>query len=737
MSNSDEYYDAGEDDDDILDLAASLGGSLMKDLLADLAVNEDDAQEWLHLEQLERELHHLDLTSAAEQQQQHQTAAGMVVSSHASAAAQAFGTGSSLMTLYSNNYVVDDEDNANNNNSALDAWSLSLQKFTASSVAADFLQADSARKQQQETAAAPSRPPPGMLAMEDYDITSTATVPLPRGPPPGISATTAGKQVISQAAAKLVQDLQTVQEETISPQTNKKSVVVPPVTVTQDLFKTPDEIESPEEGMENSAISRSEASTPLLVRQLQKGLQAVHETEVLQDDHDDDNKIEIVSQPQTTSRVPKPVPITPHNSMGYAPSSMKTTPTPQPTPIASKPMNQAALTDAMPPMPLMPPVMAVPLPAWSSQHPPPPMPRRVVFANPHPAAAPMHAEQLVSRYMTARDICYVVHSLMRPLLTAETAGLVSNYHVQYWTRHYPNPPPPPPAEKTMKQHSTKDWLAHEFESRAKKAHAWSESNQTLGTPSKTNVTRPRALVSVTHGTFHTTTTTDRDPSKQRAALWKARIYCDQAYQALQDVTDRWKLHGRAAAQTPLLKLFKCLGIGWQLMGAAADNTTDNAAAEVHQQYSVDPTALQLLLQLAKGKVLLARVLEQALLPPTVIPVLLPVALELQCSSRTANNSNSISKSEELDVADDRVFGAWTAVLRTLPMIPGEALVTTVSQIQKYPDTALATTARMQCVHALLQRGGELAAAASTDGHHNSAFAKQWAQTEQEFMSILA
>jgi hypothetical protein len=340
--------------------------------------------------------------------------------------------------------------------------------------------------------------------------------------------------------------------------------------------------------------------------------------------------------------------------------------------------------------------------------------------------------------MTARDICYVVHSLMRPLLTAETAGLVSNYHLQYWTRHYPNPPP---AEKKAKE-PTKDWIAHELASRAKKAHEWSESNKTLGTPSKTNVTRPRALVSVTHRALNTATTDRGDPSKQRAALWKARIYCDQAYQAFQAVTDSWKLHGRAAAQTPLMKLFKCLGIGWQLMAAPSTTTesatissTDSATAtdgaEVHHQYSVDPTALQLLLQLAKGKVLLARVLEQALLPPTVIPVLLPVALELLCSSRTVT-----SKSEELDVADDRVFGAWTAVLRTLPMIPGEALVTTVSKIQQHPDTALATTARMQCVHALLQRGGEMAAA-STDGHHNPAFAQQWAQTEQEFMSILA
>lgn len=388
-------------------------------------------------------------------------------------------------------------------------------------------------------------------------------------------------------------------------------------------------------------------------------------------------------------------------------------------------------------------------PAWQTPPPRPP-PRRVVFANPHPAAPPIHAAQLQSRYMKARDITYVVHGMLRPILAAESSGQMSTYHIQYWTRHHPVKPPASAskAKPTAKQ----DFVARELASRARKAQEWSESRKTLGSTAKANVARPRALIAVTN-TLNSAAAAaasdgDSSSSKQRATLWKARIYCDQAYQALQAVTDSWKASGRAGAQPHLIKLFKCLGIHLQTVREELKDGGDDSGEPViiKNQYSVDPAALLLLLKLPKGKVLLARVLEQALLPPPVVPVFMPVALELLCASAPSGAApgatGGAAVGDVADAADDRVFLAWTAVLRTLPVIAGDALLETVRGIMRQApsNNVLSTTARMQCVHALLQRGGDLAGSesrSSDDKNSEEAFAQDWAVAEQEFMALLA
>jgi len=79
-NNNNNYY---YDDDDM-----NFGvGSLMKDLLADLAVDEDDADNLLSLEQLENELKNLESLSSTVPPPSSSSAAGMVVNSQAAASA--------------------------------------------------------------------------------------------------------------------------------------------------------------------------------------------------------------------------------------------------------------------------------------------------------------------------------------------------------------------------------------------------------------------------------------------------------------------------------------------------------------------------------------------------------------------------------------------------------------------------------------------------------------------------
>ena len=61
---------------------------------------------------------------------------------------------------------------------------------------------------------------------------------------------------------------------------------------------------------------------------------------------------------------------------------------------------------------------------------------------------------------------------------------------------------------------------------------------TLGYVAKSNVTRPRALIATPQPTPKKE---DTEEKKQRANLWKARVYCDQAYQSYQKVIDIWRL----------------------------------------------------------------------------------------------------------------------------------------------------------------------------------------------------
>jgi hypothetical protein len=82
----------------------------------------------------------------------------------------------------------------------------------------------------------------------------------------------------------------------------------------------------------------------------------------------------------------------------------------------------------------------------------------------------------------------------------------------------------------------------------------------------------------------------------------------------------------AAVQPHLLKLTNCLGVSVRTAAAVAPAAHQEEEEEIsssarntnNHKYAVDPAVLQLLLKLPKGKVLLARVLELALLPPVIV-----------------------------------------------------------------------------------------------------------------------
>jgi hypothetical protein len=343
---------------------------------------------------------------------------------------------------------------------------------------------------------------------------------------------------------------------------------------------------------------------------------------------------------------------------------------------------------------------------------------------------------------------------LKPILTAENMGTMSTYHLQYWTRHHPVKPPSSSTKRTNQgndEESKMDALSLEIKSRHLKTKEWASDNKVLGSTGKTNVTRPRALIAVSSSKLNdaaaATTNAGSDNSsitkkQERAALWKSRIYCDQAYQCYMAVVESWQASSASTSATPssvqphLLKLTKCFGISVQTVlvdtgtsssSAEEDTIPDESSKQFRNQYSVDATVLELLFKLPKGKVLLARVLEQALLPPAVVQVLLPVALSISFAGTSNTDADTA-------YADDRVLGSLTAVIATLPDLSGNVIIDSVQRLIRQSSSTsssiLSSTTTMQCTHALLQRGAVVAA-------NDTVFAKEWQITEIEFLNLLS
>lgn len=670
----------------------------MKDLLEDLAVDENDGGAgWMSLEELERELAHLDKEPSLTPTPLTRTAASLVVQQQRQS-----GVSEDNITA-----------TAGINNPAVDAWSLSFQKFATSSLdAAAFLQADSARKQQQQQKSPPPQVglPPGIdfSSVQDYNVDEQARI----APPPGL------------------------------PKKRQTSV-------------------EPPKGEEHATLE-------LAAQQLWKQFPG------------DETKDTISALPVTEEaaaairNIPRPVPATPQNSIGLVPHPSATahnSVTLQPggpTPVSIPPLPTGVVPPGpMPPMqgivamstpgmmpppptgqPMVhPPMMAIPVavpvqggPAWQQQPPQATVPqqhtRRPTYCNPHPRAPPVPAVQLASAYMSPRDIGYVVHGILRHI-TAAGASTVDDYDVQYWVRRNGKQAEAAVVNQGKINESNLDERQKAIQGKAKE---WSTKNSTLGYVAKSHVSRPRALISQPIKDDDTEegkeNEDDESAQQQRTTLWKSRIYIDQAHQALFAVLNIWKTAPPGQVpptlQPHLLRLLKCMGIN-------RNGDTSVTEEQCGQQTSptvysiVEPSALRLLLTLDKGKVVVGRILENALLPPNAVLVALPAMFKalLGPSSGKSNKKTSTTPPEDTP-ADARIFASLARIVSSLPQLTADVLVETVEVILKAPPHSWASASRLPTIHAVLQRGTMM----SQDPAAPADFVTKWQKYEQEFLKLL-
>lgn len=644
----------------------TLGGSLMKDLLADLQVDDND---W-SLEQLEKELESYEKEPSILQQQPLPSlnAASLVVSHSQQRSSSLLPMLSPGLTMGSSTLPPPGMPGTINNNDAADAWSLSLQKFTDLSLQEDFLAADSARKQ---TA---SRPPPGMAALvgaEDYDVKEKQILSPPPGlgggmPPPPKPVVTAppmnNSVPLATQEAVAVAGLAPPPPTKVEPPSNPVPAAPSNFPVTNAFLAPPPNMGPPP----NMMPPQGAVMPPPPMGMAPPGV-------VL------------------PGRIPgQPMPPPPMGVPMQMPMNM-------PPPMAA-PM--APLTGVVVAAPV-----SAPGQAWQTPRPVAPMPvapqpqPAKVFCNPYPRAPPLPASELVSSCMTSRDIAYVVHAILKPLLAAGTSE--NDYYIQYIKRRMGGPKADPVNPKRMKE------ATHDVESRTTKSKEWASEKSVLGHVTKSNVARPRALIATPQPTV--------DPNKeqrQRANLWKARVYCDQAYQAYQSVIDIWTASSSNGKGIPpqvqmhLVKLKKCMGI---------------VLDKDKKEYVVSDEALKLIAKLEKGRTLIARVLEQALLPPNAVQALLPPLLDILMG---------LPSGESEDKTTGRLFQAIAGIIPKLSF-SGETLVECLEIALKHGKSATSSMVRMGCLHSLLQKGAQVVP------QDPSAEVKEaWGVAERKFVSGL-
>ena len=647
---------------------SALGGSLMKQLLAGLEVDDND---W-EIEELEKELDKYDKQpSILEQQPLPPLNAASIVVSHSQQRS------SSILPVLQSSQGVNTaplpppgmSGNTSSNMSTTDAWSLSLQKFTSLSLQEDFLAADSARKQTN------TRPPPGMAALagaEDYDIKEKPTI----APPPGLGG--AGIATEPNPSGPPKPDLP-FPSSAINNNNNK----LPISTEIQDPRAIPG-LDSPSlpSKPEPSPNNIPTATTTFPVTN--SFLKPPPNMMPLQGT--------VMPPPQIQRGMGLPPAVPPGVILppGVIPGPVNQN---QPPPPMGVPMPMPMATPITTPLTgvVVGAAVSNPGPAWQTPRPvvpqPPPSFQSKAYCNPYPGVPPIPATALASSCMSGRDIAYVVHAILKPVLAE---GISENdYYIQYIKRRVGGAQADPVNPKRAKD------ATHDVASRATKSKEWASEKSVLGHVTKSNVARPRALIA----TPHPSADQDNKEQRQRANLWKARVYCDQAYQAYQKVIDIWRAAPSNTGIPPqvqqhLVKLKKCMGI---------------ILDKEKKMYVISDEALKLIAKLEKGRTLISRVLEQALLPPNAVQALLPALLDVvmglpSSSGDSSNNALDTAGVEEKTVG--RLFQAIAAIVPKLN-IGGKTLVECLEVALRHGKSATSSIVRMGCLHSLLQKGAQV------------------------------
>ena len=381
--------------------------------------------------------------------------------------------------------------------------------------------------------------------------------------------------------------------------------------------------------------------------------------------------------------------------------------------------------------------------------------RRILFSNPSPGAEPIIATSIPSKSMSSRDLCHVLHSMMRPLLSF--TSVLDAYNADYYRWSFDdrksrnllllgggppkdttNLPNPVWNETKVKAREMEDNFRETAE---KRAEDWSKEKQSLGKVVKVNVKRPRALLATTalSSTAENRTMDENEQEgveteedRQRATLWAARLAIDKGYLAYLNLVELRRLLQSEEGEVEIRRE--------ELLSDLEKNVEKlHIAFGVEKSSSkvkVDEKILSRTLSLPKGRMLLSRVVDEGVLPHRSACHVLPSAIKIIFDS-----SSNAEPSSAPPAGEDRLLRSLTGLVRTVqPSVDGENLLSCLSSAtnaktiideKKRSMKALLTGKRtlMELLHAVLSRGAEVCV--------DEDIGSRWKAKESDFLVILS
>lgn len=389
---------------------------------------------------------------------------------------------------------------------------------------------------------------------------------------------------------------------------------------------------------------------------------------------------------------------------------------------------------------------------------PPPPPVRITFQNPLPGAPPIPANAIKCTSMTPRDLCYVLHSMLRPILSF--ASRLDAYNADYYRWSYDdrksrnllflggaspmgenNLPNPVWKETKVKAQEMEDSFRQTVE---KRADEWGKEKQALGRVVKVNVKRPRALLSTSALSSTAISRVDgsdidSEEDRQRTLLWAARVSIDKGYQAYLNLVElRRLLQSRPGdsfgGEDSILNRRD------ELLKDVEENVNKLQSAfglqKIDSVLQCNDKVLGRTLILPKGRMLLSRVIDEGILPHPSACAVLPCAIKIVFDSASTADLSGAPPAGE-----DRLLRSLTGLVKTTqPSVDPRNLLSCLSSTINADDVlkkgekrtmkSVLTSKRtlMELLFAIFSRGGEICV---------GDFDEEWKNKESKFLTILS
>ncbi|KAL3821771.1 hypothetical protein ACHAXA_000270 [Cyclostephanos tholiformis] len=378
--------------------------------------------------------------------------------------------------------------------------------------------------------------------------------------------------------------------------------------------------------------------------------------------------------------------------------------------------------------------------------PPPPSMAQCILNNPNPRAPPIDARLVSSGHMPSKDVCLVVHMMLRSLKSLDAYN-DDYYHWSVANKVASNimgilPPPgvgiaagnvplPNPVWKETKVLARAQEEKFETAVRAR-AKTFSDKNRSLGQLERSNVKRPKALLNTpamrrdddAESGAMADSKYESEQQSGRIQLWKARVTIDRGYTALLSLIElRRLIQANVGAPGLIGDLMVDVKANVDLLHSSLGVSVQVNSME-GKTIDVDDERLARTLSMPKGRVLCTRAIEEGILPHSSACAILPMTLMCILSSPSSAD------------AEDRLIHALTGLILLTnpsvdPMIFCRCLDVPISLARdnKNDISAIASSRmRMNLLHAILSMGKDVCA--------GSRASEDWSQREDIFRVIL-